>query len=278
VVVTAALTATVLLAAGCGGTGEEADSSGHTVPVATGHVHHVALHDGQVLLGAHLGLWSSPSRGQVRLVSEPPFDVMGLTASGSTLYASGHPGYGSDEPVDLGLRSSVDGGVTWSTVSLAGAVDFHRLTAAGDRLLGLTAADATLLRSDDGGTTWSDLGRRPDLVDLVMDPQDRSTVLAASVQGLLRSTDGGLTFEPLPDAPAVTLLAADSDAFHALTTDGRLLRSTDAGTTWAEQGELPGTATALAVDGDTVVAVLADRVVDSDDAGRTFTTRLLLAG
>lgn len=51
---------------------------------------------------------------------------------------------------------------------LSGEVDFHRLAPSDSVVVGLNAADGRLLRSDDDGATWTDLGV-PGLYDLAID-------------------------------------------------------------------------------------------------------------
>ena len=116
------------------------------------------------------------------------------------MFASGHPGEGQDLPADLGLQQSTDDGVTWTSVSLEGQVDFHRLGVSGRVLLGLSASDGRLLRSTDAGTTWTDLGTPP-LYDLAVNPTDAEMVVGTTEQGPVASDDGGKSFTPTGGTP-----------------------------------------------------------------------------
>ncbi|HBL29220.1 MAG TPA: hypothetical protein DD490_20510, partial [Acidobacteria bacterium] len=89
------------------------------------------------------------------------------------------------------------------------------------------------------------------IVDAVPDPVDPLTVYARTTSSLLRSTDGGYTWTGIgTDLPSVATLAAEpghSGHLWAGTSEG-LHRSTDGGSSWQAAG-LPGLhVTALAID------------------------------
>lgn len=277
----------VLTVSGCGASpttapaatnspGEQATAAG-TGPVPAesqwGHAHNLTVDGDRLLLGTHEGLWQQSPGQPARLLSDPPFDVMGLVVTGRRLLASGHPGEGQDLPADLGLRESTDGGATWAGVSLEGQVDFHRLSAAGNVILGLSAHDGRLLRSTDGGRTWTDLGTPP-LFDLAIDPADADHVVGTTEQGPVVSTDGGATFGPIPGAPLVALLAWTPKTLYGVAPDGGVHRSTDGGSTWQTTGNVPGQPAALAADAGRVVVLAGDTIVESTDGGATFTPRI----
>jgi photosystem II stability/assembly factor-like uncharacterized protein len=256
-------------------TAAAADDSAASVTASGGwgHVHNIALDGSLLLLGTHDGLWEqAPGRDPARL-SEDEFDVMGLAIDGARLLASGHPGTDMPGPADLGLGESTDGGRTWSEVSLGGAVDFHRLVASGDTVMGISASDDKVLKSIDGGATWADLGSQR-LFDLALDPKDASSVLATSESGPVRSMDGGTTFAPITGAPLLVLLAWTDGRVYGVGVDGRVYGSTDSGQTWATAGKLDGQPAALAANGEHVVAVVGDIAMESSDAGATFTPRI----
>jgi len=126
-----------------------------------GHIHGLSFLDDVLFIGSHGGFWRQSPQQELVLLSQPVFDVMGLSRTGDRWLASGHPGPDMNAPSDLGLIESLDNGVTWKNVSLSGQVDFHRLVAAGDVLMGVAAANNALMRSTDGGTTWNNLGTPP---------------------------------------------------------------------------------------------------------------------
>ncbi len=235
------------------------------------HVHNLAVDGNRVLLGTHAGLWQQQAGQPPTLVSESPFDVMGLTQDGSRWLASGHPGPGDDGPGDLGLLQSGDGGRTWKPVSLSGEVDFHRLTASGLTIVGISAHDGALLRSTDDGMTWSNLGTKP-LFDIALDPTDGERILATAESGLQRSTDSGVTFTAIDGAPLLALLAWSDAGIFGIDPSGQLYRSTDAGDSWTQAANVGGEPTALAASPSMVTVLTGTTLLVSPDGGDTFTS------
>ena len=242
-------------------------------PAVWEHVHNLTLDGSRLLVGTHEGLWVQPQGQPAQLVSDPPFDVMGLALSGQRMFASGHPAEGEDRPADLGLQQSIDDGVTWTSVSLEGQVDFHRLGASGRVLLGLSAHDGKLLRSTDAGATWTDLGT-PALFDLALNPTATKMVVGTTEQGPVASDDGGTSFTPIAGAPLLALLSWTPSHLYGITPEGILHTSTDDGETWDEVGQVPGQPAAIAAQGERVVVLAADTIFESTDGGATFAPRI----
>ena len=244
-----------------------------TAPAEWEHVHNLTLDGNRLLVGTHEGLWAQPDGEAAQLVSDPPFDVMGLALAGQAMFASGHPGEGQDLPADLGLQRSTDGGVIWTSVSLEGEVDFHRLRASGRVLLGVSAHDGRLLRSTDAGATWADLGTPP-LYDLAVNPTDAEKVVGTTEQGPVASTDGGTSFTPIAGAPLLALLSWTPSHLYGITPDGIVHTSTDDGANWDEVGTVPGQPSAMAGQGKHVVVLAGDTIYESTDGGVTFAPRI----
>jgi hypothetical protein len=103
-----------------------------------------------------------------------------------------------------------------------------------------------VLRSSDGGTSWSVLATSPFLgqgfYDLIVDPANGRHLLAATTGGLYVSTDGGSTWTQRRSATTWSLSIAHARAARAeilaASSDG-VWRSTNGGTTWT-QVVLPG--------------------------------------
>lgn len=116
---------------------------------------------------------------------------------------------------------------------------------------------AGMLRSSDGGTTWSTLCTTPfvgqGFHDIVVDPANGQHLLAGTTNGLYVSTDGGINWTQRRTARTWSLSMAPgggtSAEILAACSDG-LWRSTDGGTTWNVVTLLgsPGSLTRLAVD------------------------------
>lgn len=242
------------------------------------HVHTITLAGDTLLLGTHEGLWRQrPGQAPERL--SEPFDVMGFAAAPRRYLASGHPGAEQDLPPDLGLQESLDGGRTWTTVSLQGEVDFHRLVASGRTVVGLGSGDGTLRRSADGGKTWTVMGQPP-FFDIALDPEDPDRVIATTQDGPVLSTDAADNFTPVKGAPVVALLAWSGSTLYGVAPDGTVQVSTDRGTTWTQKGRVgAGQPSAIGADGDRVAVLAGNTIVESTDGGATFTDRITdLAG
>ena len=238
-----------------------------------GHVHNLAFDGSTLILGTHEGLWSqSPGQAPVQ-VSKSSFDVMGFTATDARWLASGHPGEGEDRPADLGLLQSTDRGVTWEEVSLSGEADFHRLTASGDRIFGVSSVDDALLRSDDSGVTWTNLGSLG-LFDIAIDPANPDTLIATTADGLVRSTDAGVTFSLLATPSLIALLAWTPNYLVGADVDGSILTSTNGGSAWEALTTLPEQPAALGADGSRIAVLAGATVFESIDGGKTFTERI----
>jgi hypothetical protein len=242
-----------------------------------GHVHNLSLVGDVVYIGSHNGFWKQEVGQDPVLLSQPVFDVMGLAGSKEKWFASGHPGPDMEAPSDLGLIESVDGGVTWQSVSLLGKADFHRAAAVGNFVLGLVAHSGSLLRSNDGGSTWSDLGT-PVIFDFAINPTNPDVVLATSENGTLRSEDGGETFTPVTTPELLAFVAWGEQGLYAASTEGQIIFSSDNGANWDARGSLGATPGALATDAGNVVALVDDSIWGSIDNGVTFVKRVAGSG
>jgi hypothetical protein len=238
-----------------------------------GHVHGLAVDHstGALYAATHVGLFRiDGDQAAVRVSAEAP-DLMGFTAVGPGHFlASGHPGKPGDGPANLGLLESTDGGVTWRTMSLAGAADFHGLQAAHDAVYGYNSTDGVFMVSTDR-RTW-DHRSALTLGAFIVSPTDPATVLAAGAEGLQRSTDGGRTWSTVPGIPAMsTLTWSDSGPVWGATRDGQTWTSADGGTTWTQRGQLPAQPQAMATHDSTVYAAVAgDEILASADGGATW--------
>jgi hypothetical protein len=122
------------------------------------HIHNVKTFGEKILIGTHEGLFQFISQNNMSPIGKDPFDVMGLDADGTALYASGHPSVGSKLPNPLGLLRSTDGGKTWKSISLLGEVDFHSLEVSGNQMYGGNATEGSLMYSKNLGKSWKKLG------------------------------------------------------------------------------------------------------------------------
>jgi len=167
-----------------------------------------------------------------------------------------------------GVWKTTDGGTTWTPLtdnqcSLAmGSVAIdpsnHNVVYAGtgeENFSGDSYYGCGVLKSTDGGATWTQLGASifqtstggARIARVVINPSNTNTLLVASDFGLYRSTDAGANFSLVqtgvatdvvidPTTPA-TAYAAIGNIFGAAANG--VYKSTDSGATWARAGNFP---------------------------------------
>jgi hypothetical protein len=207
-------------------------------------------------------------------------DAMGYTASDGVAYASGHPS--PTEPSyltepNLGLIKSVDDGATWTEVALGGEADFHALTvnpADRDRIYALDSQALEVMRSDDGGNTWTK-GAQVLARDILVSPAEPDRVYATTADGVAVSTDGAATFTVDATMPRLFLLAADparEGLLAGVEDNGSIWYQSDAGE-WVAGGSIEGPAQAITVDSTGQRLFVADDrgISVSSDFGATWT-------
>lgn len=218
---------------------------------AVGHVHGGYVSGSELVVGTHDGVHRvNPINGSSIRVGNNRDDLMAFTSNGDGLLAaSGHPGLGSGAVNPLGLVTSSDGGVTWSTVSLTGEVDFHGLTMRGQEIVGWDTR-GPLLWSQDGGRSWE---QGPNITPTSLVWFNDKVWLAVPDRGVVTwvAGDAGVTNA---DVPGVLLaVSPDGDALWRVDPDGAVHRTLD-GEVWEERGSVTKIE-ALIADRDTAYAV-----------------------
>jgi len=246
---------------------------GESSTVALTHVHGLGVNpaDGTLYVATHDGLYQLSADGQARLVGDGRQDTMGFTIAGPNQFlASGHPAPGQAGPPHLGLIESGDGGLTWTTRSLAGQADFHALRFRHNTVYGYISTTGQLITSTDK-VTWQTRAN-VSLRDFDVSPAAPNTLLATTETGLQRSTDGGSTWVPAGGPPLLLLAWQTPDRLWGLSTTGDILRSADGGSSWNATGKLAGQATAFAAhEGNLYAAVHEQGILQSTDNGTTWT-------
>ncbi|MBG6224093.1 photosystem II stability/assembly factor-like uncharacterized protein [Arthrobacter sp. CAN_A2] len=236
----------------------------------SGHIHGMSVDPGtdRILLATHDGLFDV-TRSPAQQIG-PTIDLMGFTATGDgTLYASGHPGPGTDLPDPVGLITSTDDGRSWEPVSRQGETDFHALAATGTGLIGY---EGRIVTSADGHH-W--MVTADDVPAYNLAAATGGTVLATTEQGLYRSEDSGATWTTVPNAPLLAFTTFAGDTAIGVTPDGTVHTSADAGLTWTQRGAILGEPAAIAADhtGDKThrIWVATNEGIEvSSDNGATF--------
>jgi hypothetical protein len=165
---------------------------------------------------------------------------------------------GSDD--SGGLWRTDDGGASWHLLTGAFANETGWAIALDPNqpdtlLVGDVYARHSLLRTTDGGVTWTDpapqMAGTP-VADLVFQPGSSSVVYMATGddkiglgQGVLKSTDGGFTWAPtgLAGVHVTRLAIALTGPLWAVVVDGTVRRSVDGGASWSTHGQGLGIST-----------------------------------
>jgi photosystem II stability/assembly factor-like uncharacterized protein len=170
-----------------------------------------------------------------RWIQATPFggNILALAQAPSSprmLYAVAQPG---------GLFRSLDGGATWNqrTGGPAGETIADLVVETHDpqTVYALTGATskASLLRTRDGGQSWSEIGPDWSVYALVVDRQNPGVLYAGTWLGLLRSLDGGDSWEVAAFGDGlVTALAIDPLNAATLWAAVRMRGSDDASRVW----------------------------------------------
>ncbi len=267
--------------AGCGG--DDAPEVFQGIPVAEpGPVHvHGLGYDEQartLYIATHTGLWKLPDgEREAARVTDRRQDTMGFTVVRPGLFlGSGHPDAREadpDVPPLLGLIRSTDDGESWERVSLHGRADLHVLRAAGSRIYGFDATHERLLRSVDGGRSWTRAGVPEPLIDLAIDPADPRHLLGSGEVALHESTDAGLTWSVAAARPGY-LAWPRTGRLYLFAPNGDVLRSSGPAGLFRRVGSVGDLPHAVLAVGDVLFAALeGGTIVSSDDGGRNWRAR-----
>ena len=290
----ALLTVATVTLLGCGEseptgelTGEPPGASDDPGPI---HVHGLGVNpaDGALFIATHTGLFRVPDGvSEAERVADRYQDTMGFTIVGPDQFlGSGHPDGREDLPPFLGLIRSDDAGETWDPVSLLGKADFHALETRGDLVYGYGSDFKTrkqhLLVSVDGGNSWERrrLPERPPdsplaeaLRSIVMDPADRSAVVASGQEGIWESRDRGRSWS-FRSADTGLLAWSQPDELYLVADDGKVSISSNRGRTWESVGSTGGEPAAFESESDGLYVALHDGTIKhSTDGGTTWGVR-----
>ncbi len=250
----------------------------HTFKTADYHSLAFTPADDVVLFGHHNGLQRSEDGGRswTAVVDEADWDAMNTVYdpfSSQTIYVAGHNVYyrsgdggqtwttvssnlpGLDlhtfaaspntqgrlyaVPAGDGLHVSDDGGLRWRLLYADAPQGTNSIVELPDGALLLGATDKGILRSEDGGKTWTQSRSGIDYgaIYTVRGDAAGNRVYAGTDHGVYASSDGGQTWTltALDDTwiVAIGVNPSDPDSLLAVNRGGEVYRSNDGGKTWA---------------------------------------------
>ncbi|BBZ15989.1 F510_1955 family glycosylhydrolase [Mycolicibacterium gadium] len=238
------------------------------------HIHGLGVNraDGALYAGTHYGVYRLANEREPELVGDIVQDFMGFTVAGPDHFlGSGHPGEDDrDDPPNLGLIESINGGQSWSSLSMKGQADFHSLDYRHGIVYGLDSGSRTVMVSPDK-RTW-DRRAAISAIDIAVSPQNANEILAATADGLARSIDQAKTFTPVgAQAQLVFLSWPDDGPVIGVNAIGTVYVSEDSGATWQAKhalGQRPQAV--LAAGGGQVFVATESEIHRSTDNGTTF--------
>ncbi len=149
----------------------------------------------------------------------------------------------------FGICKSTDGGLSWrpanDTVSSRWNINCLAVNPQTDRTVYAGTVDGGVLKTNDGGTRWSQMNtglRSLDIRSIAIDPSNPSVVFAgAESGGLYKSVDGGTTWkqssngmDPQGTIRSVVVNPTDTHVLFAGDLRTGVYRSGDAGSTWVK--------------------------------------------
>jgi photosystem II stability/assembly factor-like uncharacterized protein len=137
------------------------------------------------------------------------------------------------------LWHTTDGGATWTVLTKADNDIFATAVAIApsDPQVVYTVG-SSMLRSDDGGTTWQDMANVDGATSVLVNPANAYALVVGGLDGVVRSTDGGAAWTPVTTVATndvVRTLArnpAVPGQLLAGTNAAGLFRSDDGGASW----------------------------------------------
>lgn len=232
------------------------------------HIHQVKVVANKVHVLTHEGLYELVGKNDMKLVGKDKIDVMGFTSLGNVLVASGHPAVGSKMPNPIGIMKSLDGGLTWKSVSLSGKVDFHYLEGAGSDLYGADSQTGKLMYSADSGVTWKTLGANT-FTDIAVSPEMSGMAIAISNSELLLTENAFKSTTKIKSTLTMTQIEWRKSGLYGLSGNS-LYKSTNSGKTWARQSTFKGAPGILSASDQLMLVTVGSNIYTSKNEGKRF--------
>ena len=232
------------------------------------HIHHVKVVGSKVLVLTHEGLYELVGKNDMKLVGKEKIDVMGFVSLGNVLIASGHPAVGSKMPNPIGVIKSLDGGLTWKSVSLSGKVDFHFLEGLGSDLYGADSQTGKLMYSADSGVTWKTLGANT-FTDIAVSPKKSGVAIAIKDSELLLTQNAFKSTTKIRSTLTMTQIEWRKSGLYGLS-GSSLYKSTNSGKTWAKQSTFKGALGLLSASDELMLVTVGSDIYTSKNEGKSF--------
>ena len=232
------------------------------------HIHQVKVVGNKVLVLTHEGLYELVGKNDMKLIGKDRIDVMGFTSLGKLLFASGHPAKGSKMPNPIGLVKSLDGGLTWKSVSLVGKVDFHFLEGAGTDLYGADSQTGKLMYSSDSGKTWKDLGENT-FTDIAVSPKMSGMAIAIKDSELLLTEQAFKSTTKIKNTLKITQIEWRKSGLYGLG-GSSLYKSTNSGKTWTKLSTFKGVPGILSASDQMMLVTVGSDIYTSNNEGKSF--------
>jgi hypothetical protein len=232
------------------------------------HIHHVKVVGNKVLVLTHEGLYELVGKNNMKLVGKEKIDVMGFVSLGNVLIASGHPAVGSNMPNPIGVIKSLDGGLTWKSVSLSGKVDFHFLEGLGSDLYGADSQTGKLMYSADSGVTWKTLGANT-FSDIAVSPKKSGIAIALKDSKLLLTQNAFKSSSTIKSTLTMTQIEWRKSGLYGLSGNS-LYKSTNSGKTWTKLSTFKGAAGILSVSDQLMLVTVGSDIYTSNNEGKSF--------
>jgi photosystem II stability/assembly factor-like uncharacterized protein len=232
------------------------------------HIHHVKVIENKILVLTHEGLYELVGKNDMKLVGKDRIDVMGFTSLGKLLFASGHPAKGSKMPNPIGLVKSLDGGLTWKSVSLVGKVDFHFLEGAGSDLYGADSQTGKLMYSSDSGKTWKDLGENT-FTDIAVSPKMSGMAIGVKDSELLLTEQAFKSTTKIKNTLKITQIEWRKSGLYGLG-GSSLHKSTNSGKTWTKLSTFKGVPGILSASDQMMLVTVGSDIYTSNNEGKSF--------
>ncbi len=206
------------------------------------------------------GVWKTTDAGISWELKTPDLPIMAMSYFGASpantdvIYVGTGEGMGGlDAIMGSGILKTVDHGETWIQLSSTLTEDFYYVNRLvvdpNDENIVIAATSVGILKSTDGGTSWTKVYNKSAVLDMVANPDNFNTLYGTSIGvGVLKSIDRGDSWaiynEGLAGAGRMEIDISRTDTsilyISADMTPPTIFMSKNAGEKWEALADLPG--------------------------------------